>query len=176
MKRTVVIGVIAAGIILCGAVVSSIAAFTSFNLTGDILEQLEPAEFKSVLKLNLGNGSLSLLRGIIGLADDADDLEQLANIKSLKLGVFETTAMNDLNVHQGMKRIRNRLETAGWDLFIKAVEPDESVQIFFHVDDEDTISLLLVVLSNEELVVAEIGGNLEQIIKDSLHDPVVLDF
>ena len=159
-------------------IVSASICFSSNNpvdVRTMILDQLKPLEFEKVISLNLGPGSMLFVRGFVNLADEDDEAANvLSGVREVKIGVYESTEPG--SAVGSFNGIRSRLEEAGWELFVKAQETDEYVYIFYQLDDDDIDSMLVVVMDASDLVIVELGGDLERIIQESIKDPHTISF
>lgn len=153
------------------------ALATSLTLTGcftdpDIAEvvdalawELEPAYLNPEIELRLGNGSLSLARGICGFVEDCEEYAPLLEgVEMVHVGVYEIDGprrARRLNVDGDL---RLDLEAEGWHPVVHVRDRHgETALALTRVDDRgDLDGMYLISVDRHELVVVKLEGELSR--------------
>lgn len=154
-------------IVITGCIPSRDFEFIEDAIRSDLHSDLH---IKTNFKFAFGPVSLSTIRVFVDLVDADDEAEMyLKEIKQVQVGVYEVRRYQNSagRVHIPLK-VRNKLEELGWELFVNARERDEHVNLYYKQLNNYVGSLYVIVFENEELVILEVRGNLENMIEKAI--------
>ncbi|MBD3287581.1 DUF4252 domain-containing protein [candidate division KSB1 bacterium] len=127
---------------------------------------------KTNFKFSFGPVSISTIRLFVDLADADNEAEMyLKEIKRVQIGVYE---VRHNRFGKGRVRIplkvRDKLEEMDYELFINARERGEHVNLYFKELNRYFSSLYIIVFEDDELVILEVRGNLENMIEKAIQE------
>ena len=136
-----------------------------------IKDQIYPAKLKKNFKFSFGPLSLSAVKLFVKLADTDDEaIEYIKEIKDVQVGVYEIRHSNDETHIKIPQNAEQKLTDLGWEIFVKVKERDSQVDIFFTELDLRTISIYAIVLEDDELIIVETRGRLDNLIEKVLQE------
>lgn len=136
-----------------------------------IERQVPEAHFEREIVLNLGPVSLRTLRWISGLVPEEEARQAatyLRDVRRVKVGVYRSEDPAALQ-HVDPIRLR-RFEQDGWETAVRAQEEGERVWVLYRERNGGIRDLYVVVLSEEELVLARLKGRLDQLFERIMAD------
>ncbi|MEX0601037.1 MAG: DUF4252 domain-containing protein [Rhodothermales bacterium] len=139
------------------------------NTRRDIQKAYPDLQLERQIVLNLGPLSLSTLGWMAGLAND-DDVDMarryVKDVRRVKVGVFRAEhpgALKELDFGRfGFEE--------GWEVAVKSRQDGERVWVLYRADAETVEDLYVVVLGDEELVVARLSGRLDRLVAGIMKD------
>ena len=143
------------------------------NTRRDIERAHPDLRLEKQIVLNLGPLSLSMVRWMAGLAGDPDAemaIEYLKDVRRVKVGIFRAEQPDDVRA-LGEKGFGFE---DGWEVAVKTTQDDERVWVLYKENPETVRDLYVVVLSEEELVLARVRGNLDRLLARVMEDHVDL--
>lgn len=98
----------------------------------------------------------------------------LRHLDKVKVAIYDVDYYDDeARSHQAAV---TDFERNGWILAVRAAEDDESVWVLYRADSRDTVrDIKVIVLSEEDLVIARIQGTLNELLEDLVADHNVID-
>lgn len=155
-----------------GLIIALLALFassgcTSFEMTrlrNHIDRDVPEADIGAGYAMSFGRFSMGTARTVLALSDDGDESMAMArallrNVKKVQIGRYDVhgrIALNDIPTPS----VFEAYEGKGWIPVVTLREPDEVVWVMAKETHDDLRDLLVVVLSDDELVVAKMSGNL----------------
>jgi hypothetical protein len=136
------------------------------------IERANPGlELDRTFSASVGPVGIRLARWITSLIDD-DDVKRarryLSSVRRVKVGVYDARGEGPGSLAR-LSELR-RFERRGWELAAHVSEDDEEVWLFYRDRSETVTDLYAVVLSDDELVIARIQGNLTELLAEALKD------
>lgn len=136
-----------------------------------ILSKLKPNNVDHVCSINLGRGSMFCVRALASFAEeDEEAVEVLKYINKIDLNIYEVKSVENNEVALSFKEISAQYAKEGWELFMRVRDGKDNVLMFYKQSGNNISSLSIVALSDDELVIAEIKGNMQQLIASALRD------
>lgn len=130
----------------------------------DIERQVPEVHFEREVVLSLGPMALRTLRWISGLVPEEEAQQAslyLRDVSRVKVGVYRS---EDAAALQHLDPIRlRRFERDGWETAVHAQEEGERVWVLYRERRGAIRDLYVVVLNEEELVLARLKGRLDQL-------------
>lgn len=139
----------------------------------DIERQYPDIEFERGVSVNLGSGTL---RSLGWLARRVPEEEaQLASaylqqIQHIKVGYYPIAYLPSLDEDGLDLPALDRFENEGWEVAVKVRDDDELVWVLYRERFDTVRDIYVLVLSDEELVVATIRGRLDQLLELAIED------
>lgn len=148
---------------------------TSFELTrvrNDLARQLPDARIGEGYALSFGGVSLGFTRWIAGFAgeDESGELAQIAlrEVRRVQFGRYEVTGPVD-GVRLTMPaRLRDYVADDGWTHLASFRDSGEAGWVLYRDHGETITDLFAVVLTEEELVLARLSGDLSALVLNVL--------
>ena len=150
---------------------------TSFELTrvrNDLARQMPEAEIGEGYALSFGRFSLGFSRWIASMAADDDEDGELAQIvlrevRRVQFGHYAVEGAVDASQLTMPARLRHYVEDEGWQHLATFREGQEAGWVLYREDADDGITdLFAVVLSDDELVLARLSGDLDDLVVNVL--------
>ncbi|MFQ5572065.1 MAG: DUF4252 domain-containing protein [Rhodothermales bacterium] len=142
----------------------------------DIERQFPGTRFDRGITMSLGPGSLGALGWMAGLVPEPESQmasDYLHEISHVKVGVYRTRYLPNLD-EINMSTLR-RFERDGWDMAVKTQEENEVVWVFYKERYGEVRDLYVIVLTDEEMVLARIRGHLDRLLRQVMEDHHALD-
>ena len=142
------------------------------RLRNHIDRDVPEAEIGKGFAMSFGFFTMGTARTVLALSDDGDESTAMArallrNVKKVKVGRYDVhgrIALNEISTPSILKSY----EKGGWIPVVTTREPDEVIWVMAKEKREDLRDLLVVVLSDDELVVARMSGNLTQAVSAAM--------
>ncbi len=147
---------------------------TSFQLTrvrNDLARQAPEARIGDGYAISFGSISLGLARWITGMSDDEDGAianAMLSEVRRVQLGRFTINGAFDAYNLRTPGPLQHHLERDDWFHLATIREESEAVWVVYKEDDGIVVDLLVVVMGEEELVLAKISGDLNGVVAAAL--------
>lgn len=141
-----------------------------------IRKQISPSKVRTNFKFSFGPVSLSTIRAVVRLSDaDEEALKYLTEIDKVQVGVYEIDRI-DHNTRMIIPQdVEDKLTDSGYELFVRVREKDENVNLYFKQISEKVCSLYCIVLEEDEMVLVEVKGRLDNLIQEALRERGVPD-
>ncbi len=137
----------------------------------DIERTYSNVEFDRGISMRFGPGTLRTLGWLARRVPEEESQmasDYLREIKSIKVAYYPVDRMPPLDeVDTPMLR---RFERAGWEVAVKVREDDDLVWVLYRERFDTVRDLYVVVLSDDELVMASINGHLDRLFRLALED------
>lgn len=137
----------------------------------DIERHYPDARFEREIIVSLGPGTLRTLGWIAGLVPEDEGRmarAYLGEIERVKVGVYRTEYLPSLE-DMDLPTLR-RFERDGWEVAVKVRQDDEMVWLLYREDRREVRDLYVLVLSDEELVLARLQGHLDRLLQRAMND------
>ncbi len=147
------------------------------NVRNDILDNFE-GKYSREFEYSFGDIVLNLAGSLISLADDKDGKiagDLLCEVSKVQVGIYERKAEYnkgdpkvDFNL---LKETTDELVNKGWHYLVRAADYGEMTAVLFRVRRDNHLHKMFIInFSDEELVLAEISGNLDKIIESVVRE------
>lgn len=147
---------------------------TSFELTrvrNDLARQLPDAEIGEGYAMSFGRFSLGFARWITHFADGEDsEIAQVAlrEVRRVQFGRYDVEGALDASRVTMPARLRHYVESDSWQHLATFREGNEAGWVLYRERDDAVTDLFAVVLSEEELVLARVSGDLSALVTEVL--------
>jgi len=140
--------------------------------TGREIERANPGlELDRKFTANLGPVAIRLGRFVTGRVRDEDAQRAsryLRSIRRVKVGVYEAHIREDVRL-EGIPEM-HRFGRGGWQLAARVREDNEDVWLYYRERGQTVTDLYVMVLSEDELVIARVKGSLNRLMEDAVKD------
>lgn len=163
------INILAAAIIVASLPLSGCFYTSEISKTRRVIEDEVDADFDTGVVISMGPGLFRTAGWITQFIDDADaeKASRIAyGIRRIKAGVYPVSYlpdMDELNLPE-MKHFRRR----GWKVAIKVEDRDEVNWLLYRERRHRVNDLFVISLTEDELVLARIQGNLDELLNFAL--------
>jgi hypothetical protein len=160
-----------------------LAGCTSFELTrvrNDLARQLPEAGIGEGYAVSFGGLSVGFARWLSGFADEEDgELAQLAlrEVRRVSFGRYDVEGAVDARRLVMPARLRHYVEDEGWVHLATFREAGEAGWVLYRERGDAITDLFAVVLTEEDLVLARVSGDLSALVLNVLaHERTRLPF
>jgi hypothetical protein len=126
------------------------------------------------VEFSIGSAGIMLASVFVSFADmdaEVDVGEMLSNISRVQVGVYERHDNNAKPSLKLLREITDEMEDEGWQYIVRTVDGNEMVAVCIQDEEVDRIQQMFVVaLTEEELVMTEIHGDLGAIVEVAVRD------
>ncbi len=159
-------------VLVLGSALSGCIYSLEINRTRQTIEREFPgAEFDQKIVLSIGSFGLRTAGWFVELADD-DDIENLSRYVSdldrVKVGIYETESLPAVP-GTGAPVLR-QLVDQGWEPAVQVREDGEHVWILYRARRDRVRDVLVIVLNDQELVIARLKGHLDRLVTRAIED------
>lgn len=130
---------------------------------------LDPANnnFEKEFEFSFGSVSITMAKLVLNFADVEEPVDEiLSEISSVQVGIYNNTS--DVIIKPSLeeaKFLTNKMKNAGWNCIVRSVDRNEMTAIFVKVHDDELNQLFVISVNNDEVVLAEVLGNLHKVIE-----------
>lgn len=166
MKKLKLILLLSGILIFCSACLTS----SEFNhIEQAIIKEIHPAKVKTNFKFSFGPISLSTAETFVSFTDEGREASKyLHEISKVQVGIYEIEKTSRPFQLKIPHRVEKELNELGWEIFIRAKEKDEHVNLFYKQVNEHIGSLYVIVLEKDEMVIVEVRGRLDKLIEEAI--------
>ena len=137
----------------------------------DLERSYPDAEFDREVVVSLGPVALRTLGWVSGLVPDEDvDMARayLREISRVKVGVYNVEYLPSLDGFDppSLRRFRND----GWEVAVKVQDAEGMVWVLYRENRDDVRDLYVIVLDDEDLVLARVKGHLNRLLARVMED------
>lgn len=141
----------------------------------EIEDAFPGAEFKKETEISIGPVLMALIRTGARVAPGSDEWRPfLKGARRVQVAVYEAQSLPD-QPHRNMNipdRLSDMLVYEGWELMIKAYEPQEVTWVLYRLEEDEVRNLYVISLDHEELVLVNLEGDITKMIVSGLEDRV----
>ncbi len=137
------------------------------NIRSTFIDNLD-CRFKKEIEFSVGPAGIMFAGAFVRFADENIELEEiLDDVSRVQVGIYEPLDFIEEDLSIGMlNALTEDLLENGWSSLVKSISNGELTGIFMRTDDENNpVGILVISLSDDELVIAEISGDLEKLME-----------
>jgi hypothetical protein len=160
-----IIYLIVLGSLLC---CSGCRTSSDFNYIEDSIRgQIYPAKLENDIKFSVGSLSMKMINCFV---DDKEDKDMfLKEIKSVQIGVYKIHNADNKGQFRIPGNVEKTLIDKGWEPFVRVRKKnEENVLILYRQMSEKIMSMYVISLEQNELVIVEVNGNLNNIMEKAI--------
>ncbi len=130
-------------------------------------------DYKTEYQFSVGSAAITISSWFVDLAAEqeyADDM--LREISSVQVGVYNKVEGSDAKVDFGtLQSIDEEMHNKGWKYILRSVDNEELTAIYLSDDPDEILKKMYVInLSDEELVIIEVNGDLKKVISYAIEE------
>ncbi len=137
------------------------------KIRANILDSVDD-EFQKDVEFAVGPGLIYFAGLFVRFAEEEDEnIEEIFdNVSNVQVGVYNRSnyGSGEINLSY-LKNVDSFLQSDGWEFLVKARDRDEISSVYVKAEGEDLNSIFVIALSDDELVLAEISGDLDKLIE-----------
>ncbi len=165
-------------ILLCGVLLLStgcIGVNSDFKRIRTKLISSVGVDFQKDIEFRIGSAGIKLVGMFVSFAETDEPIEEYLNdISYIQIGVYKTKRGYDYSPSlSSLKVFNEHLEGNNWQHIVRSVNRNQLTGIYIKYDDEERLninSLFIASLDERELVLVEVGGDLEELVKEIIRN------
>lgn len=128
--------------------------------------------FHKDIEFSVGSAGLSLAGLFVSFGDTDEPVEEMLDkVKKVQIGIYKYHCDNfETNSFTDLKQLNDDLKDDDWECIVRNRDYNELSSVYVQTDDDSINRLLVISLSNDELVIAEIRGRLEQLVEIAIRE------
>ncbi len=150
------------------------------NIRSQILDNLDD-DFDRQIEFSVGPVGFFVASQFVKFADTEENVDEiLSKVKNIHVGIYDRLSNLSKPSLSLLKNITNSIVDENWKSLVKSIDGNEMVGVFVKdMNPEDIEELFVVTLTDEELILVKLQGNLgsiiEVIIRDHGHNLRIVD-
>jgi hypothetical protein len=143
----------------------------SFKKIRNTLKNNLDLEYNKTVEFSIGRTGIMLAGMVVRFADTEEPIEDvLREVTRVQVGIYERD-YGDLNAKvENLNVLTAEMENQGWKYIVRSVQSNEMVSVFIREDDPEFNQLYVVNVSDHEMVLVEIHGDLSKVIEIVLRE------
>ena len=130
-------------------------------------------EFKKEIEFSVGPGGMALAGMFVRFADDEDgrDISEIiGDVSRVQIGIYKNEKKHKYDTgFSFLKDINEEMNNNGWYYIVRAVEHNELAAVYIKDDGNENLrEAFIIALNDEDLVFANIYGNLNGLIETAI--------
>lgn len=159
-------------IVLVAAASSGCVVSREISRTRHVVEQAFPgSEFDRKIVLSVGSFWMRTSSWILGMTDDAEAnnaSDYLSDIDRIKIGVYKTEVLPESGL-TGTPMLRDLIED-GWEPAVQVGDEEGHVWVMYRARRNQIRDAFVIILDDEELVIARLDGHLDRLVQRAVRD------
>ena len=129
--------------------------------------------YNTEFQFSVGSAAITVSSWFVDLAADEEYIdEMLREISSVQVGVYNRVeGSNNRADFSTLESIDEEMKSKGWKYIVRSVEGDDITAIYINDDPMEMLNKIYIInLSNEELVIVEVNGDLKKVISYAIEE------
>ena len=130
-------------------------------------------DYKKEFQFSVGEVGITVSSWFIDFAAREENVdEMMREISSVQVGIYNRVENSDFKADfSTLESIDEEMDSKGWKYIIRSVENDDLTAIYISADPEEMLNkMYLINLSDEELVIVEVTGDLKKVISYAIEE------
>jgi hypothetical protein len=130
-------------------------------------------DYKTEFQFSVGSSAITISSWFVDLAADEEYIdEMMREISSVQVGVYnQVEGSNAKTNFSTLKSIDKEMSSKGWKYIVRSVDNNELTAIYLSADPNEMLNSMYVInLSDEELVIIEVNGDLKKVISYAIEE------
>jgi hypothetical protein len=130
-------------------------------------------DYKTEFQFSVGSSAITISSWFIDLTAEQDYIDDMMReISSVQVGVYYKVEGSDAKANFGtLQSIDEEMKNKGWKYIVRSIDNEELTAIYLSDDPEEILNRMYVInLSDEELVIVEINGDLKKVISYAIEE------
>lgn len=131
------------------------------------------SDYKTEFQFSVGSAAITISSWFVDLAAEEEYIdEMMREISSVQVGVYKTIEGTDTKNNFGtLQAIDKEMLNKGWKYIVRSAESGELTAIYLSDDPGELLNKMYVInLSDEELVIIEVNGDLKRVISYAIEE------
>jgi hypothetical protein len=171
MKKILI--VILVGFLCLGLAVGA-SCLTSREFTDvatAVRTNIYPAQLSTKFKLRVGPILLATANMVVkGVVDEPEVSEYLSEVRKVQIGIYDVQQLQPNSSLTVPPEAEQHLADSGWESFVQIRDQGQQVSLFYKQINERVSGVYAIILNQEQLVVVEMQGRLDHLIKKALQE------
>lgn len=136
-----------------------------------IEDEIPGSQFDRQMVLSIGSGTLRTATWLTSLIpdEDLDEVRQyLDDVERIKVGIYDTEALPE--VGPGGAPGLSEMVERGWEVAVRVRDERDRVWLMYRSHRDRIRSLFVIVLNEDNLVIARVEGHLDRILERAMAD------
>jgi len=139
------------------------------NIRTQILDDLND-DFNKTIEFSVGKSGFFFASKFVKLVDEDDDIENideiLRDVSNVNIGIYDRVTNSSKPTRSLLSEVSSSMRENEYQSVVKTIDGDEMVGIFIKDDDSEEITeMFAVILSDENLVMLKLNGNLNSLVE-----------
>jgi hypothetical protein len=129
-------------------------------------------QFDKEFEFSFGSVTIGMAEIVMNFAETDEPIEEiLSEINSVQVGVYNnhSNRKNGTNTDE-INFLISKMEKSGWDCIVRAYDRSDVSAVFVKMNEEELKQLYVISISNNEIVLVEILGNLHKVIEIAIRE------
>ena len=130
-------------------------------------------DYRTEFQFSVGSAAITISSWFVDLAADKEYVdEMMREISSVQVGVYNKVEGSDFSADfSTLESINEEMTSKGWKYIVRSVESDDLTAIYISADPEEMLNKMYIInLSDEELVIFEVNGDLKKVISYAIEE------
>ncbi len=130
-------------------------------------------DYKTEFQFSVGSAAITISSWFVDLAAEQDYIDDMMReISSVQVGVYYKVEGSDAKANFGtLQSIDEEMNNNGWKYIVRSIDNKELTAIYLSDDPEEILNRMYVInLSDEELVIIEVNGDLKKVISYAIEE------
>ncbi len=130
-------------------------------------------DYKTEFQFSVGSSAITISSWFVDLAAEQDYIDDMMReISSVQVGVYYKVEGSDAKANFGtLQSIDEEMNNNGWKYIVRSIDNEELTAIYLSDDPEEILNRMYVInLSDEELVIIEVNGDLKKVISYAIEE------
>lgn len=134
-----------------------------------IRDQIYPAKLDKDFKFSMGSLSMKMLNGLVHDEEEAN--AYLKEIKKVQVGIYKIRNTEKRSTFRIPFKVEKCLVEKGWESFVRVHKRHgDNVLLLYRQLSKNEAGMYAITLEHNELVIVEINGNLDNILKKAIYE------
>ena len=141
------------------------------EIRNEVLNNLDD-DFRSEYQFSVGSVGITVSSWFVDAAAEEDlAADILDDVSSVQVGVYKKIRNTHSPDITTLRELEDEMIQKGWKSIVKNCEEDELSGIYIRSNPNETLNRLFVInLSNEELILVEVEGDLKEVISTVIRE------
>ena len=130
-------------------------------------------DYKTEFQFSVGSETITISSWFIDLTADEEYIdEMMREISSVQVGVYNKVEGSDAKANFGtLQSIDEEMHNKEWKYIVRSIDNEELTAIYLSNDPGEILNKMYIInLSDEELVIIEVTGNLKKVISYAIEE------
>lgn len=130
-------------------------------------------DYKTEFQFSVGSSAITISSWFVDLAAEEEYIdEMMREISTVQVGIYNKVEGNDAKAIFGtLQSIDEEMKHKGWKYIVRSVDNEELTAIYLSDDPVELLNKMYVInLSDEELVIIEVNGDLKKVISYAIEE------